>query len=64
MDIRQVTNLTDAAQACDADPACLMFNDGGWLKNVGLEQARITSNSDPCSGLYVKEGKCQHVLAA
>ena len=36
-DIRQVTGTADVAalaKACDAEPACVAFNTGGWLKSA------------------------------
>lgn len=56
-DIKQITGgLAAAAAACSADPKCKMFNDGGWLKNVDLNLATSSGNTNACSGLYLKRG--------
>lgn len=47
------------APACTADPNCKMFNQAGWLKNVGLDQTIRTGAFDPCSGVYVKASACK-----
>lgn len=60
-DIRQIKlkdgspNLPLAATICRLEANCQMFNTGGWLENVPLDQASPNGNSDQCNGLYVKK---------
>ncbi|KAI8468979.1 MAG: Spherulation-specific family 4-domain-containing protein [Monoraphidium minutum] len=61
-DIRHAKGFRDVielGQICDAEPGCIAFTSGGWLKNMLKPESSWTGLSaacDPNAGLFVKGG--------
>lgn len=52
----KVGDIVWLAEKCDADPNCLAYNQGGWLKSEVLPESEWIdiNNNNPLSGVRVK----------